>query len=397
MEKRQVAGTDTDKDVETDIDTDKNTDADTDADSNTSNPAASAANAPWPGAPEVAPGAEPPSALMGTAPDSAHALKQQVVDSAFYVDGKRHCTVAIDDMAHYCAQSPGWLWTALCDPSPTLLTKVGDEIGLSDHALEEVLAPHRRPKVIEYGSFVLIVGITAELQRERPAFGELQIIIGRDVLVTVRRGASNAFSSLRTRLQASPDLMARGSDYVAAELLDLLVDHYAATAALMEKVVESAEQKLLMRGAKDNDIRRLYRQRRDLLRTHVAIAPMAEICRRLSRTRLDYIDPEVQPYFGEVADRVARVDELLNALREALAFAFEAGQMIAQGQQNETTRRLASWAAILAVPTAVAGIYGMNFKYMPELDWHYGYPATMFGVLCVCSFLYWRFRKSGWL
>ena len=152
-------------------------------------------------------------------------------------------------------------------------------------------------------------------------------------------------------------------------------------------MVEGAEQKLLIRGAKDSDIRRLYRQRRDLLRIHTVVSPLAEICRRLARVEMTAVDEHARPYFGEVADRVLRVDELFNSLREALAFAFEASLMIGQAAQNDTTRKLASWAAILAVPTAIAGIYGMNFEFMPELKSPWGYPVTLGVIVTICSVL----------
>ena len=124
---------------------------------------------------------------------------------------------------------------------------------------------------------------------------------------------------------------------------------------------------------------------------------MVEICRRLSRVEMAPIDAQARPYFGEVADRVQRIDELINALREALVFAFEASQMMAQAQQNDTTRKLAAWAAILAVPTAIAGIYGMNFEFMPELKWHGGYFVILGVMATICTTLYWRFRRAGWL
>jgi len=323
--------------------------------------------------------------------------RSQVMASIAYVDGRREREVPIDEIAAYAGQTRSLLWIGLHDPSPELLARVVDALGACDKNREEMLEPHRRAKILDYGNMVLIVAPTVEVGTERPAFGETQLLIGEGFLVTVRRGATAPYTVLRERLEAVPDLLRRGSDYVASELLDLLADRYLAAVTRLESVVESAEQKLLIRGAKDSDIRKLYRQRRDLLRIHTAISPIVEICRRLARLEMPAIDVHARPYFGEVADRVQRIDELINALREALAFAFEASQMIAQAQQNDTTRRLASWAAILAVPTAVAGIYGMNFKYMPELDWHWGYPMTLGGVAAICAILYWRFRRSGWL
>ncbi|SAI72493.1 magnesium transporter [Bordetella ansorpii] len=320
-----------------------------------------------------------------------------VVASVLYVDGRRERDVPLEDVRQYAGHRDKMLWIGLRNPSSEVLAQVVGSLGACSKNVEEMLEPHRRAKILDYGDMVLVVAPTVELDNQRPVFGETQLLIGSGFLVTVRRGAISPHTTLRERLEAVPDLLRRGSDYVASEVLDLLADRYLAAVTKFESVVEHAEQKLLIRGAKDADIRKLYRQRRDLLRMHTLIAPMTEICRRLARVEMPAVDIHARPYFGEVADRIQRIDELINALREALAFAFEASQMIAQASQNDTTRRLASWAAILAVPTAVAGIYGMNFEYMPELKWQWGYPLTLSMIAAACGVLYWRFRKSGWL
>lgn len=334
---------------------------------------------------------------MSTEEHAAGQPAGEVVASIAYVNGRRDREVPIDEAGQYVAQGHGMLWIGLRNPGPEMLARVASELGACDKNQEEMLEAHRRPKIIDYGNMILIVAITVEVEAERPIFGETQFLIGDGFLVTVRRGATAGHSPLRERLEASPDLLKRGSDYVASELLDWLVDRYVAAAGKIETVVEGAEQKLLIRGAKDSDIRRLYRQRRDLLRIHTVVSPLAEICRRLARVEMSAVDEHARPYFGEVADRVLRVDELFNSLRESLAFAFEASLMIGQAAQNDTTRKLASWAAILAVPTAIAGIYGMNFEFMPELKTPWGYPVTLGVIATACAVLYWRFRKSGWL
>ncbi|ARP94916.1 magnesium and cobalt transport protein CorA [Bordetella genomosp. 13] len=330
-------------------------------------------------------------------PPAAQFDQTTVVASVAYVDGRRDHDVPLEEVHRYAGQEHSLLWMGLRNPPADLLSQVVRALGACEKNVEEMLEPHRRAKILDYGNMVLVVAPTVEVESERPLFGETQLLIGEGFLVTVRRGAVAPHTSLRERLEAVPDLLRRGSDYVASELLDMLADRYLAAVTKLETVVENAEQKLLIRGAKDADIRRLYRQRRDLLRMHTVISPMTEICRRLARVEMPAVDIHARPYFGEVADRIQRIDELINALREALAFAFEASQMIAQAQQNDTTRRLASWAAILAVPTAVAGLYGMNFEYMPELKWEWGYPLTLSMIGAACGVLYWRFRRSGWL
>ena len=326
---------------------------------------------------------------------TAHA--GEVIASVAYVDGVRSQDVPVHEISNFVEQAHSLLWVGLKSPSPELLEQVGRSLKLGEKAIEELKAPHKRPKIIDFGKAVLVVAITVEVGNQKPVFGETQLLIGKGFLLTIRRGATASHSELRERLEAAPELLARGSDFVASEVLDLIVDRYVAAATKFEHFVEQAEHKLLIRGQKDSDVRNIYRQRRDLLRTHTAIAPLAEICRRIARIEMCGIDAQARPYFVEVADRVLRVDELISGLREALAFAFEASLMIGQSQQNDTTRKLASWAAILAVPTAIAGIYGMNFEFMPELKSPYGYPITLVSIAVICSTLYWRFKRTGWL
>ncbi|WP_353152324.1 magnesium and cobalt transport protein CorA [Pollutimonas bauzanensis] len=328
--------------------------------------------------------------------DAEHSDKA-VVASVLYRPGQEPVRIGLEQAGACLGIADGLLWIGLNEPSSALLERLGEDMGFSRKAIEEIVSPHRRPKVVEYENLTLIVAITVEVDNHRPSFGDTQILIGKGFLVTIRRGATATHQELRDQLENSPEFLGRGSDYVASALLDLIVDRYVKALSKLESVVEGVEQQFLLRGFRESDVRRLYRQRRDLLRIHTAISPLAEICRRLSRVEMRNVDTDSRAYFGEVADRVLRANEFINSLREALAFAFEASLMIGQSQQTDTTKKLAAWAAILAVPTAVAGIYGMNFKYMPELDWLYGYPAVLGVTFTVCAVLYWKFKKSGWL
>jgi magnesium transporter len=198
-------------------------------------------------------------------------------------------------------------------------------------------------------------------------------------------------------LESRPDQLAQGSAFVATELLDLLIDRYNLANDMFERAVEPMEQALILRGLEKLKVRKLYQLRRDFQRMHNAIAPLGEVCRRLSHREFAPIKAAARPLFSDLADRVYRVDRLLDNLGEGLTFAFEAGMLIEQSKQTETTRRLAAWAAILAVPTAIAGIYGMNFEYMPELQWKYGYLAILGLMGTICGTLFYKFRQAKWL
>lgn len=320
-----------------------------------------------------------------------------LVASVEYVHGKKRESIPLDKLSGYKKDSSRLLWIGLKDPSPEELKKVCKDLSIIDEAAQEILELHRKPKVIDYGNYIQLVSVTITKQNKKLVFGEMQMIFGVGFVLTVRRGGAMTNSSLRERLESCPELIARGSDFVVAEILDVFVDSFSALASRLEVEVNQVEQKMMLRGFRETDIRKLYKQRRDLLRIRTSITPMVEICRKIAVMNSPIIEPDSRAYFTIVSDRIARIDEQIHALHEALAFAFEASLMIGQSHQTDITKKLAAWAAILAVPTAVAGIYGMNFEYMPELQWKFGYPLALGLMGGVCAFLFHKFKKSGWL
>jgi magnesium transporter len=188
-----------------------------------------------------------------------------------------------------------------------------------------------------------------------------------------------------------------GEDYMLYAILDFIVDNYQPVIETIQAEVEQLEDRVLRRMLHHSEFDRLYKLRRELLKLRRAVAPLVDVCHRLEHSAVLPIDIEMRPLFRDVLDHVKRAEEDIDSLREVLAFAFEASLMSGQSQQNEISRRLAAWAAILAVPTAVAGIYGMNFEHMPELKWQYGYFMVLGVIAGSCGYLYWRFRRNGWL
>lgn len=326
-------------------------------------------------------------------------LVSEIVASRAYFNGRNPRTVDIGDLGQTIVEPEVLLWLGLKEPDEALLVRVALQLGLDPHVLDDLQAKHRMPKVMDYDSVVLIVAMTVEVRASDglPTFGETQMLIGSNFLLTIRRGALAPHTELRRRLEKMPDRLARGSDFVAAELLDLLIDRYNLANDMFEKTIEPMEQTMLLRGLEKLKVRRLYQLRRDFHKMHNAISPLGEVCRRLAHVEMAPIDAQSRAQFGELSDRVSRVDRLLDNLGDGLTFAFEAGMLIEQAKQTETTRRLAAWAAILAVPTAIAGIYGMNFEYMPELKWKYGYLLIVGGMATICGTLYFRFKKAKWL
>lgn len=338
----------------------------------------------------------------GTNPDSTAtapigSAPGRVIAAAAYAGGNKRAD--FDPRVAGAARTAGgdFFWIGLAEPDEDELGVILGHLGIPMPAIEEAQRRHRRPKIIEYGGLVLVVAATVEAAGEKLRFGETQLLLGPDYLVTIRRGTAASYMPLRQRLEECPDLIARGTDFIASELIDLLIEQYAQAAESFEGLVTAMEEKIFVRGISQSEVRKLYRLRRNMLQLHGALTPLVEICRRLSRIETRSIDAESRPYFAEAADRAQRVGEGIAMLRETLAFAFEASLMLGQAQQTDITRRLAAWGAILAVPTAVAGIYGMNFENMPELKWAYGYFAVIAVIAAICGYLYRRFRRAGWL
>ncbi|PVE24826.1 magnesium transporter [Microvirga sp. KLBC 81] len=320
-----------------------------------------------------------------------------VVASAAYAGGRRLADIAVEEAGEWSRKPGHVVWIGLHEPGLDLLRRLQQEFGLHELAIEDALKAHQRPKLEQYGEAFFIVARTAQMLDGRIAFGETHLFVGQGYVVSVRHGASTSYTPVRERCEAAPKALSEGEDFILYAILDFIVDNYMPVIETIQAEVEEIEDSVLGANPLQDQMTRIYQLRRDLLRLRNAAAPLVEVCRRLEQPGLPGVDAAMQPLFRDVSDHIRRVQEEIESLREVLAFAFETSLMTGQAQQTEITRRLAAWAAILAVPTAVAGIYGMNFDILPELHWRYGYPFVMLMIATVCGWLYWRFRRDRWL
>jgi len=333
----------------------------------------------------------------GTGAWAEPGLEPGVIAAGVYAGGRRVCDVSIDEAGRWSKEEGHVVWIGLLEPSESLLQRVQAQLGLHPLAIEDAGNAHQQPKLEQYGEALFIVARTAQMVEGEISFGETHIFVGHGYVVSVRHGASSSYAAVRERCEACPTVLARGEDYILYAILDFIVDNYMPVIDTVQKEVDALEDRVLNRTLDRSGVNRLYLRRRELLRLRKAVAPLVEVCQRLQHAEVLPIDADMQPLFRDVTDHIRRVQEDIDSLREVLAFAFEASLMSGQEQQNDITRRLAAWAAILAVPTAVAGIYGMNFKHMPELEWTYGYYLILGAILTACAALYLRFRHSRWL
>ena len=306
--------------------------------------------------------------------------------------------LSLDGIEHPLPAEREFDWVGLCDPTAAEMDLVRTQFALHPLAVEDALNPNQMPKIEVYGQQLFIVARTAAIDTgENIAYGQTAIFLGRHFIVTVRIGSMRAHNDLRRRLEADGDRLREGPDYVAHAILDFVVDGYLPILEKLEDSVQTMEERAIDRFPEPSTIRRIFRLRRQFRRFSRVIGPMEEVCERLAGTELPVIDPTARIWFRDVLDHVRRALARMNGLRDTLTSIVETASLLEQHRQGDMTRQLAAYAAILAVPTAIAGIYGMNFDYMPELHHKWGYPAILAVIVAVCGGLWLRFRRIGWL
>lgn len=318
-----------------------------------------------------------------------------VIAAVHYEDG---AAVTPIDLARE-GQAPinGFDWIGLFEPIEAEMAAVAGRYGLHPLAVEDALNGRQIAKVDSYGEQIFVIARTASLPDDRIAYGETAIFVGKHFIITVRHGSARSHTPLRAQLETSPNLLMHGPDYVLHAILDYIVDGYFPIVNTIEEDVLAMEERLLEGFLRREDILRLFALRHDIVRFQRMLGPMEEMARRLANLEFSCIDHNTIPYFRDVLDHVKRAEFRMSGLREVLSSVIETSNLVEQQRQGVITRQLAAWAAILAVPTAIAGIYGMNFQIMPELHWHYGYFAILGLMTMLCATLYMRFKRSGWL
>lgn len=323
---------------------------------------------------------------------------KEIVNSAAYADGKRIADVDIFDVNSVLKEENQFVWIGLHEPSEDILNRVQNEFNLHELAVEDAHRAHQRPKVEQYADSIFVVLRTAQMNQEhRIDFGETHFFVGNNFIVVVRHGSNVPYTEVRTRCEATPEQMKKGQGFVLYAVMDFIVDRYFPVVHELEQELESIEAKIFKEKPTRETTEKIYDLKRELLEVKRAVSPLVDICNRLMRLEIKCISEETRPYFRDVYDHAVRINEMIDNTRELLNSAMEANFSLISISQSDVSKKFSGWAAIIAVPTMVAGFYGMNFKFMPELNWHYGYYAVIFLTLCVCAALYYFLRRSGWL
>ena len=319
------------------------------------------------------------------------------IAGSIYRNGVAAEPVKLDEARCWQFTGTDFVWIGLVEPSETELRLLATQFGLHPLAVQDALGAHQLPKLETYGDQLFIVARTARLENNEIVYGETAIFVGRHFIITVRHGSARTHSDLRRQLEASPDRMRLGVDYVLHGILDFIVDGYLPIMESIEEEVLQLETRVLDMPLTKDDVRRIFAYRGHLTRFARLLEPMLEMSGRLQHLELPCVDAAMRPYFRDVDDHIRRVATMVDGLRDVLRSVFDVSFLLEQQQQSIVTRKLAAWAAILAIPTAIAGIYGMNFEYMPELKVPYGYFVVLGVIMITCGFLYARFKRTGWL
>jgi magnesium transporter len=320
-----------------------------------------------------------------------------VVAAYLYRQGKRVREVTINEKVDCPTDKSEFVWIGICDPSDDEMQTLKEQYDLHPLAVEDAVNANQLPKVDVYGDQLFVVARTAHLEGDTIDYGETAIFVGHSHIISVRHGSARSHKALRQQLEAAPTLLVHGVDYVLHAILDYIVDGYLPIVEQIEESVLTMEQRIIDAFLGRDEISRIFTLRRHLARFQRVLGPMAEVAGKLVRLDLPCIDANTKPYFSDVLDHVRRVQTMVDGLLQVLTSVFEFSNLLEQQRTGAITRQLAAWAAILAVPTAIAGIYGMNFEHMPELKTEYGYFVVLAVIAIVCTALYVRFRRVGWL
>jgi magnesium transporter len=321
-----------------------------------------------------------------------------IVNCVAYSHGRRKADVELSQVHELLKEDNQFVWIGLHEPSEEVLEQVQHEFGLHDLAVEDAHTAHQRPKVEMYGDSLFVVLRTAQVNRERHIeFGETHFFVGFNYIVTVRHGSSISYADVRSRCESSPQMLDKGPGFALYAVMDFIVDLYYPVVHQMEMELESIEDKVFKEKPSRETTEQIYQLKRELLEVKRAVSPLVDVCNRLMRFDIKSISEETRTYFRDIYDHVVRINEMVENTRELLNTALEANFSLISISQNDVSKKFAGWAAIIAVPTMVAGFYGMNFKFIPETEWPFGFYAVLLLTVALCILIYYLFRRSGWL
>jgi magnesium transporter len=324
-----------------------------------------------------------------------------LINCVAYQNGSKLGDIPVADISEYVTRPDCFVWVALFDPTVEEMDEMAEEFGLHPLAVEDAHKGHQRPKIEEYDDSLFVVLHTLESVPDAPdsplATGEVDIFVGPNYILSVRHRTQKGFNDVRTRCEREPTLLRYGSGFVLYALMDNVVDRYFPILEALESELEQIEENIFVRNTARSNIESLYALKQKLMLLTHAVDPLMEATGKLYGGRVPPVCAGMGEYFRDVYDHLHRIHATIDGIRDMLTTAIQVNLGMISLADSEVTKKLAAWAAIIAVPTMMAGIYGMNFEHMPELEWTFGYPLALATMVAVDLFLYLRFKKTRWL
>jgi magnesium transporter len=320
-----------------------------------------------------------------------------LVNCVAYQDGNKLAEIGNNEIRSYLSRPGCFVWVALRDPEPSELTEMQEEFGLHELAVEDATHGHQRPKIEEYGDSLFVVLHTVEAVGDELQAGEIDIFVGRNYVLSVRSHSPKGLQEVRARTEREPELLKNGAGYVLYALMDAVVDRYFPVLDALETRLEAIEEEIFANRSPRINIEALYGLKQKLMVLKRATAPLLEGVSRLFGGRVPQVCAGLGEYYRDVYDHLLRLNQSIDSERDTVTTAISVNLAMITIGETEVTKRLAAYAALVAVPTMIAGIYGMNFEQMPELKWAFGYPVSLAAMAAIDGYLWYRFRKAGWL
>ena len=320
-----------------------------------------------------------------------------LVNCAAYQEGKKLTEIPKQEIGAYVKRKDCFVWVALKDADAAELAEMKAEFGLHELAVEDALVGHQRPKMEEYGDSLFAVLQTLEYHGGELHVGEMDVFVGPNYVLSSRRHTEKGFIEVRDRCEREPQLLRHGSGYVFYALMDAVVDRYFPVLETLESELEDIEGRIFMRGSARANMEALYGLKQKLSVLKHATAPLLEAVSKLHGGRVPMVCSGLSEYFRDIYDHLVRLNQTIDSARDTIVTAISVNLSMIALAENETTKKLASYAALLAIPTLIVGIYGMNFVDMPELHWSFGYPLCLALMVGIDLGLFYRFRKIGWI
>lgn len=320
-----------------------------------------------------------------------------LINCVAYLDGKKLSDIPVAEISDYVKRPDCFVWVALKDAEPTELEELQAEFGLHALAVEDARCGHQRPKIEEYGDSLFAVIHSVELVDDELRVGEVDIFVGENYVLSTRNRCQQGFLGVRARCEREPEQLRQGSAFVLYALMDAVVDRYFPVVEQLETELETIEDLIFTTGSQRSTIERLYQLKRKVITLKHAVSPLMEAVSKLDGGRVPPICANTKEYFRDIQDHLTRINMSIDSIRDTISTAIQVNLSLIAIDENDVNKRLAAWAAIFAIATGVVGVWGMNFENMPELKWKYGYPVALSTVVTICGYLYYRFKKSGWL